>query len=147
MTIDTGKHYTATITTDKGDIQVELLPQQAPETVNNFVFLARDGFYNGLIFFLANPGFSVQGGDPSCTALDQSCRKSGGPGYDLTETVPGDYQDGTLGMANGSQFFIALTSSPEFSKYTPFARVTSGLDVAQSLSAGTKIESVQIQEQ
>lgn len=146
MTIDTSKTYTATIKTELGNIQVELLPSQAPETVNNFVFLAGDGFYNGLVFHYVQQGFEALAGDPSCRDLGETCRKTGGPGYDLTEKVTGEYGAGTLGMANGSQFFIALTGSDQFSDFTPFGRVVSGLAVAEQLTAGTKIQSVEIQE-
>ena len=146
MTIDVTKSYTATIKTELGDIQVELLPSQAPETVNNFVFLAQDDFYDGLVFHYVLQGFEALAGDPTCKDLGESCRKTGGPGYDLTEKVSGEYSAGTLGMANGSQFFIALTGSDQFSEFTPFGRVVSGLSVAEALTEGTKIESVEIQQ-
>ena len=147
MTIDTSKTYTATISTALGDIQLELDASAAPQTVNNFVFLARDGFYDGLVFHQVEPGFDVQAGDPSCLAgLESSCRGDGGPGYDLPQEGAGDFAQGTAGMANGSQFFIALTASEQFSGFTPFARVVAGLDVAERLVVGTEIESVQITE-
>jgi cyclophilin family peptidyl-prolyl cis-trans isomerase len=147
MTIDTSKSYTATIKTSEGDIQVELLPQQAPQTVNNFVFLSRDGFYDNLVFLFADPNFSVNAGDPTCTSAGASvCRGDRGPGYELDEQVSGAFEAGTLGMSNGSQFFIALTASPSFDEFTPFGRVTSGLDVAQRIQKDTVISSIEISE-
>jgi len=153
LTIDPAKHYTATIKTSAGDIQVELFAGQTPQTVNNFVFLARAGFYNGLIFHYAEPSVEVIAGDPSCQASQtalSTCRGSGDPGYQLapeTPTAPVAYQTGTIGMANASQFFIALGNSPHFGEFAPLGRITSGLDVAQKIAKGTAIESVTIQEQ
>ena len=147
LTIDATATYTATIRTASGDIEVELLPGQALETVNNFVFLAQDGFYDGLTFHYVMEGFSAQAGDPSCSvdAPEGVCRGNGGPGYELAEDVGGEFSAGTLGMANGSQFFIALASSDEFEEFAPFGIVTSGLDIAQQLTANTEIESIEIQ--
>ncbi len=148
LSIDAGKRYVATIATELGDIQVELFAEQAPQTVNNFVFLARDGFYNGLPFYYVSPGFSAQTGDPTG-------RGTGGPGYELPQEPAGPFDQGYLGMANGSeqgmnngsQFFIALTKDDRFSAFTPFGRIISGLDVAERLSQGTKIQTVQVEEQ
>ena len=148
LTIDAGKRYIATIKTELGDIQIELDAQQAPQTVNNFVFLARDGFYDGLAFHYIATGFSAQAGDPTGQG-------SGGPGYGLPQEGTGSFEPGTVGMVNGSapgenngsQFFIALTQSEQFNAFTPFGRVISGLDVAEQLQRGMKIESVQITEQ
>lgn len=152
FTIDPAKHYVATIKTALGDIQVELFDDQVPQTVNNFVFLARDGFYNGLIFHRTVEEFTAQAGDPACQAgaSESLCRGSGGPGYDIdpeTPATPVAYEPGTLGMANASQFFIALTKSDEFDQFTPFGRVVSGMDVAERLARGTAIQSIEIQEQ
>ncbi len=149
LSIDPAKKYTATIKTAEGDIQVELLASQVPQTVNNFVFLAKDGFYNGLIFHQVTAGFDAQAGDPSCLAQQSEalCRGSGGPGYDLGQEQPGEFQAGELGMVNGSQFFIALESSPQFDQYTPFGRILSGLDVARKIIQGTAIQSIEISEQ
>jgi len=149
LTIDTSKSYTATIKTSLGDIQVELFADQVPQTVNNFVFLARDGFYDGLTFWQVVSGFDAQAGDPGCQAgqTGDSCRGSGDPGYQLPQEKPGSFDAGTIGMANASQFFIALTGATQFDQFTPFGRVVSGLDVAQQLTKGTPIESVTIQEQ
>jgi len=147
MSIDTTKTYTATIKTELGDIEVQLDAAQAPQTVNNFVFLARDGFYDGLAFHYVAQGFSAQAGDPTGQG-------AGGPGYELPQEAAGTFAAGTVGMANGSapgqnngsQFFIALTAADQFSAFTPFGRVVSGLDVAQQLAIGTRIQSVAISE-
>ena len=149
LTIDTSKRYVATIKTADGDIQVELLASQVPQTVNNFVFLAKDGFYNGLIFHQVTTGFDAQAGDPSCLAQasEELCRGTGGPGYDLPQEQPGQFQAGEIGMANASQFFIALDASDQFSKFTPFGRIISGLDVAEKITQGTAIQSIEISEE
>ncbi len=149
MTIDATKAYTATIKTSLGNIVVALTPVQAAQTVNNFVFLAREGFYDGLTFHQVQSDFSVQAGDPACVAGGdtENCRGTGGPGYDLPPETSGTYSAGTLGMANGSQFFIALTGSSAFERYTPFGTVTSGLEIARRIALGTEIESVTIDEQ
>ena len=150
LTIDTSKRYTATITTALGDIKVDLLASEAPQTVNNFVFLARDGFYNGLTFHQVAQGFDAQAGDPGCQAGHASgstCRGTGDPGYQLPQERPGPFDAGTLGMANASQFFIALSNSLSAGQFTPFGRITSGLDVAQQITQGTPIESITITEQ
>lgn len=146
MRIDSGKRYVATIKTALGEIQVELLADQAPQTVNNFVFLARDGFYDGLTFHQVTQGFDAQAGDPTCTGDSSNCRGDGGPGYDLPQEQPGPFEPGTLGMANASQFFIALAASDQFAQFTPFGRVISGLDVAERLTQGTEIEKIEVNE-
>ena len=149
LTIDADSTYTATIRTASGDIVVELLPGQALETVNNFVFLAQDGFYDGLTFHYVKEGFSAQAGDPACSvdAPEGVCRGNGGPGYEFTEDVDGEFSAGSLGMANGSQFFIVLASSDEFEEFSPFGTITSGLDIARQLTANTEIESIEIRVQ
>jgi len=137
MTIDLNKKYTATIQTSKGNIVLELLPKEAPLTVNNFVFLARDGFYDNTTFFYVVPGFLAQAGDPTGTG-------SGGPGYtfpDEKNTLT--HITGVVSMANrgqpdtnGSQFFI--TYSPQHhldGTHTVFGRITQGMDVAVKLLA------------
>src|SRR5436305_15148587 len=107
MTIDPAKTYTATFETSRGTIVVDLFPKDAPKTVNNFVFLARDGFYDGTVFHRVIPDFMIQGGDPEGSGR-------GGPGYkfeDETKNNPHKHQVGSLSMANaghytyGSQFF------------------------------------------
>jgi peptidylprolyl isomerase len=160
MTIDPSKSYFAVIHTDKGDIRVELFAQQAPQTVNNFVFLARDGFYNGLTFFWVKPDFVAQTGDPENTG-------HGGPGYTIPDENSGQpFVAGTLGMAKkgdeansaGSQFFITLTDQPQLNgEDTSFGRVVEGMDVLLSLTPrdppgadlppGDKVLSIDIEEQ
>jgi cyclophilin family peptidyl-prolyl cis-trans isomerase len=135
MTIDQNKQYTATIKTNYGDIVVELFPKDAPLAVNNFVFLARQGFYDWVKFHRVVKGFVIQSGDPTGTGM-------GGPGYKFAdEPVTRDYVPGTLAMANsgpntnGSQFFITLAdlSGQLPKKYTIFGLVTSGFDVVQEI--------------
>jgi cyclophilin family peptidyl-prolyl cis-trans isomerase len=135
MTIDQNKQYTATIKTNYGDIEVQLFPKDAPVTVNSFVFLARQGFFNGVKFHRVVKGFVIQGGDPTGTG-------TGSPGYRFAdEKITRDYIAGTLAMANagadtnGSQFFITLSdlSGKLPKKYTIFGQVTGGLDVVQKI--------------
>ncbi len=146
LTIEKDAVITATIRTALGDIEVELLLGQALEAVNNFVFLAQEGFYDGLKFHHVASGFSATAGDPACSveAPDGLCRGDGGPGYELAEDATGEFTVGTLGMANGSQFFIALTDSDQFDEFAPFASITSGLDVAEQLVTNTQIDSIEI---
>lgn len=136
MRVDPAKTYTATLVTNKGTIQVELYPGDAPLTVNNFVCLANDGYYNGTPFHRIVKGFVIQGGDPMGTG-------AGGPGYQFKdEPVSKDYERGILAMANagpntnGSQFFIVLEDLrgklPK--NYTIFGRVTEGLDVVDAIA-------------
>jgi cyclophilin family peptidyl-prolyl cis-trans isomerase len=159
MTIDSSKSYFAIIHTEKGDIRVELFAQQAPQTVNNFVFLARDGFYNGLTFFWVKPDFVAQTGDPEETG-------HGGPGYTIADENSGlPFQAGTLGMAKkgdepnsaGSQFFITLADQPQLTGAdTSFGQVVEGMDVlllltprdppGADLPPGDKILSIDIEE-
>jgi peptidylprolyl isomerase len=161
LTIDKAKTYTATIKTDKGEIKVELLDDEAPETVNNFVFLARDHFYDGVTFHRVIPDFVAQTGDPTGTG-------SGGPGYDLpAEQTDVPFSSGVLAMAkpneagapnNGSQFFITLSEEPTLAgKATVFGRVVSGQEVLAELTprdpdraqvdgAGDRIQSITIEE-
>lgn len=145
MQIDTNKKYHAVIKTNKGDINVELNPAEAPQTVNNFVTLARDGFYDGVTFHRVVPGFVIQGGDPTGTGR-------GGPGYQFKdEPVRRPYKAGTLAMANagpntnGSQFFICLEDQPSLPpNYTIFGDVTSGMNVVRSIRQGDVIESITV---
>ncbi len=160
MVIDPEKEYTATIVTEKGEIVIDLLPEQAPLAVNSFVFLAQQGWFDGVTFHRVLPGFVAQGGDPSGSGM-------GGPGYEFdNEVVPELKFDaaGLLAMANsgantnGSQFFITFAPTPDLDGgYTIFGKVTSGMDVAVSLTArdpsqggalppGDKILSVRIDE-
>ena len=128
----------ATITTEKGDIDVDLFTSDAPRAANNFLDLARKGFYDGVIFHRIVPGFVIQGGDPTGTGR-------GGPGYQFPdEPFKGEYMRGTLAMANagpntnGSQFFICLADlAGKLPKnYTIFGQVTKGLDVVDMIAAG-----------
>ncbi len=147
MQINTNKKYHAVIKTNKGDINLELNPAEAPQTVNNFVTLARDGFYDGVTFHRVVPGFVIQGGDPTGTGR-------GGPGYRFNdEPVRRPYKAGTVAMANagpntnGSQFFICLEDQPGLPpNYTIFGDVTSGMNVVRSIRQGDVIESVTVTE-
>jgi cyclophilin family peptidyl-prolyl cis-trans isomerase len=136
MRIDPAKSYTGTLETNKGTIEVEFFPEDAPNTVNNFVCLAEDGYYDQTPFHRIVEGFVIQGGDPTGTG-------SGGPGYRFDdEPVVKDYERGTLAMANagpntnGSQFFIVLDDLrgklPK--NYTIFGRVTDGQDVVDLIA-------------
>src|SRR5579885_2370109 len=147
MQIETNRTYQVLIKTNKGDIKLELNPAEAPITVNNFVTLARDGFYNGVTFHRVVPGFVIQGGDPTGTGR-------GGPGYRFNdEPVRRPYKAGTVAMANagpntnGSQFFICLEDQPGLPpNYTIFGDVTSGMNVVRSIRQGDVIESVTVSE-
>ena len=135
MVIDPSKHYTATINTTKGTMKAELYANEAPLTVNNFVFLSRDGFYNGIKFHRIIKGFMVQTGDPRGDG-------TGGPGYEFKdEPVTRDYTRGTLAMANagpntnGSQFFIVQKDSPGLQKnYTIFGKLTEGFETLDAIA-------------
>jgi cyclophilin family peptidyl-prolyl cis-trans isomerase len=138
MQINVDASYTATLKTDKGEIVIELMPALAPLTVNNFVFLARQGYYDGVTFHRVLPGFMAQTGDPTGTG-------AGGPGYTFAdETSNGLVFDapGLVAMANigqpdsnGSQFFITYAETPHLNgQHTIFGRVTSGMDVALALT-------------
>lgn len=136
MTIDTSRHYTATIETEKGTIVLDLDPGLAPQTVNNFVFLAKQGFYDGLKWHRVVPDFVIQGGDPQGTG-------AGGPGYKFPdEPVTGKYTEGCVAMANagpntnGSQFFICIADDTQKLKplYNLFGYVKSGMDVAKKIT-------------
>jgi peptidyl-prolyl cis-trans isomerase B (cyclophilin B) len=126
----------ATLHTNHGPIEVELYPGEAPKTVDNFVKLARDGFYNGLIFHRVIPDFMIQGGDPTGTGR-------GGPGYQFEDEFNQHKVDrGALAMANagpntnGSQFFIVTADACPWldGKHTVFGRVTSGIEIADKIS-------------
>lgn len=136
FTVDTAKTYTAVLDTNHGEITLELDAGRSPLTVNNFVFLAREGFYDGVIFHRCIPGFVIQGGDPTGTGR-------GGPGYKFRDELdgPGSYSRGTVAMANsgpntnGSQFFICVGDAGLPHSYTIFGQVTSGLDAVDSILA------------
>jgi len=136
MVIDAAKTYTATMKTSLGDIVIALDAKKAPKTVNNLVFLAREGFYDGLTFHRVIPDFMIQGGDPAGNG-------SGDPGYKFEdETSPEDAFDkpGLLAMANsgpntnGSQFFITVSTPTHLNgKHTIFGSVTKGMDVVEKI--------------
>jgi cyclophilin family peptidyl-prolyl cis-trans isomerase len=136
MTIDPKKKYTATMQTDKGDIVLELFADMAPATVNNFAFLAREGFYDGVIFHRVIADFMAQGGDPTG-------KGSGGPGYRFADEFhPSLKHDkpGILSMANagpgtnGSQFFITHVPTPWLDgKHSIFGQIIGGMDVLMSI--------------
>lgn len=136
LSIDLNKTYTAHLDTNHGAITIALIPDRAPQTVNNFVFLANEGFYDGLIFHRVVPGFVIQGGDPAGTGR-------GGPGYKFRDELdkPGSYSRGTVAMANagpntnGSQFFLVLDKVGLPHAYTIFGRVTDGMDAVDSIAA------------
>jgi cyclophilin family peptidyl-prolyl cis-trans isomerase len=146
--IDDSATYEVTIATDKGDIVMELQPRLAPNTVNNFVALARQGFYDNVTFHRVVPEFVIQGGDPEGSGR-------GGPGYRFNdEPVQGDYTLGAVAMANagpntnGSQFFICIDDcTRKLDKaYNLFGYVTSGLDVTQQIRQGDVMRSVTVNE-
>src|SRR5258706_6951424 len=136
MAIDPDKKYTATFTTSRGEIVCELFAKEAPKTVNNFVFLARDKFYDGTVFHRVIPDFMVQGGDPTGTGR-------GGPGYRFEDEFKGNphkHQVGTLSMANaepgtkGSQFFIThIKTNLLVGKHTAFDTFSQGQEICSAI--------------
>jgi cyclophilin family peptidyl-prolyl cis-trans isomerase len=153
MTIDPNKTYRATIKTNKGDIVVDLYPKDAPEHVNNLVFLAREGFYDGLTFHRVEPGFVIQGGDPLGTG-------TGGPGYNIPPEIKRTHPKGALAMArrggppestpsSGSQFYITLDATPFLDgAYTSFGQATpESMSVVEQISRGDVINTITIEEQ
>ena len=136
MSIDLSTTYHATLHTTQGDIELELHAERSPITVNNFVFLAREGFYDGVVFHRVVPGFVIQGGDPTGTGR-------GGPGYKFRDELEGlgSYKRGTLAMANagpntnGSQFFICLADVGLPHAYTIFGQVTEGMEAVDAVAA------------
>lgn len=141
--VDASKKYTATLTTSKGDVVLELYPKQAPLTVNSFVFLANAGWFNNIPWHRVIDGFVAQTGDPTGTGM-------GGPGYEFGDEISADLNfdtEGVVGMANsgsgtnGSQFFITLAPASALNgRYTVFGKVLSGMDVLKSL---TKVDPTQ----
>ena len=146
MQIEMNRTYHVVIKTNKGDIHLELNPAEAPLTVNNFVVLARDGYYDGVTFHRVVPRFVIQGGDPTGTG-------SGGPGYNFKdEAVTRPYKAGTVAMANagpntnGSQFFICLEDQPGLPpNYTIFGDTVTGMDVVRNIRVGDVMQSVTIE--
>jgi len=145
--IDESKLYLVTISTDRGDIVLCLQPKLAPNTVNNFVVLARNHFYDGLKFHRVVQGFVIQGGDPKGDG-------TGGPGYEFAdEPVQGSYTTGCVAMANagpntnGSQFFVCIADDTQLPKqYNLFGQVAKGIDVALKIQQGDVMKSVTVQE-
>ena len=149
MQIDPDKTYRVTLSTSKGDIVLDLFAQYAPNTVNNFVVLARDGFYDGLTFHRVIPNFMIQGGDPSGNG-------TGGPGYKFADEFhmnPLRHETGVISMANagpgtnGSQFFITHAPQPHLDgRHTVFGKVTTGQDVVNAIRQSDTIDTVTVDE-
>lgn len=147
MKIDTEKTYYVTMETERGTIELELYPQYAPKTVNNFAFLAGEGFYDGVSFHRVISEFMIQGGDPTGTGR-------GGPGYrfeDETRGNPLKHDKGVISMANagpntnGSQFFITHGPQPHLDgRHTVFGKVVQGQDVVDAVRQGDRILQVEV---
>lgn len=149
MTVDVTKKYIATIHTAKGNIVVELDPSAAPQTVNNFVYLAMSGFYDGLTFHRVEPNFVIQGGDPAGNG-------TGGPGYDVPPEIKLAHIDGAIAMArtsgppattpnSGSQFYITIGAQPALdNQYTVFGKTIAGLDVVRKIAVGDVIQRIDV---
>jgi peptidyl-prolyl cis-trans isomerase B (cyclophilin B) len=148
MQIDPKKNYQVTIETNRGNIELELYAQYAPQTVNNFVFLAQEGYYDGVSFHRVIDDFMIQGGDPTGTGR-------AGPGYTFKDEVkdnPLKHETGVISMANagpntnGSQFFITHSPQPHLNgRHTVFGKVTSGQDVVDAIRQGDAMTSVTVQ--
>ena len=147
MQIDIAKNYSVSIETNRGTIELELYPQHAPQTVNNFVFLAGQGFYDGVKFHRVIADFMIQTGDPTGTGR-------GGPGYRFADECKGNplkHERGVISMANagpntnGSQFFITHVPTPHLNgKHTVFGKVTKGTDVVDAIRQGDAMVSVKV---
>jgi peptidyl-prolyl cis-trans isomerase B (cyclophilin B) len=147
MQIDVARNYSVSITTNRGTIELELYPQHAPKTVNNFVFLAEQGFYDGVSFHRVIADFMVQTGDPTGSGR-------GGPGYKFADECSGNplkHERCVISMANagpntnGSQFFITHVATPHLNgKHTVFGKVTSGQDVVDAIEQGDTMVSVKV---
>ncbi|MCH8874403.1 peptidylprolyl isomerase [candidate division KSB1 bacterium] len=152
MSIDDSKQYIATIHTDKGQIVMELDALYAPQHVNNFVFLAKEGFFDGLTFHRYDPGFVIQGGDPLGVG-------TGGPGYRIPAEIGLLHEKGAVAMArqgdarnpekksSGSQFYITLKATPFLDgDYSVFGKVVAGMDVVQQIRRGDVMTKVVVEE-
>jgi peptidyl-prolyl cis-trans isomerase B (cyclophilin B) len=149
MQIDPKKSYQVSMETNKGTIEIDLYPQYAPKTVNNFVFLAGEGFYDGITFHRVISNFMIQGGDPTGTGR-------GGPGYKFEDEFTGNplkHETGVLSMANagsgtnGSQFFITHAPQPHLNgRHTVFGKVTKGQDVVNAIRQGDIMDKVTVVE-
>lgn len=147
MQIDPQETCRVTIETNRGDIELELYPKYAPKTVNNFVFLAQEGFYNGLVFHRVIRDFMIQGGDPTGTGR-------GGPGYKFEDELaqnPLRHETGVISMANagpntnGSQFFITHSPQPHLDgMHTVFGKVLDGQEVVNTIQQGDKMLKVTV---
>jgi cyclophilin family peptidyl-prolyl cis-trans isomerase len=150
--IDPNKSYKATIKTPKGDIECDLFADKAPQTVNNFVYLSRAGFYSGLTFHRVVPGFVIQGGDPLG-------KGNGGPGYTVPAEIGLTHSKGALATArlpdqanpkrdsSGSQFYITLDVQPHLDGgYTVFGQVLDGMPVVEKIAVGDLIQEIVITE-
>ncbi|MDE0451332.1 MAG: peptidylprolyl isomerase [Gammaproteobacteria bacterium] len=147
MQIDVSKNYAVSIDTNRGRIELELYPQHAPQTVNNFVFLAGQGFYDGVTFHRVIANFMIQGGDPTGTGR-------GGPGYRFADECDGSplkHERCVISMANagpntnGSQFFITHLATPHLDgMHTVFGKVTGGEDVVDAIQQGDTMISVRV---
>ncbi len=150
LTIDLDKSYTATVDTNHGEIVIELDAARSPQTVNNFVFLARDGYYDGVIFHRVIENFMIQGGDPQGTG-------GGGPGYQFEDEFAGNplkHEIGVISMANsgpntnGSQFFITRQPQPHLDGlHTVFGKVLEGQPIVEAIQQGDVMQKVTIAEQ
>lgn len=153
ITVDANKKYKAIIKTSKGEIECELFAGDAPISVTNFKYLADGGFYDGLTFHRVEPGFVIQGGDPTGTG-------TGGPGYTIPAEIKRKHSRGALAWArtgdavnpdrrsSGSQFYITLDATPFLDgAYTVFGQTTGGMEVVESIRRGDTIESVKIIEE
>ena len=148
--IDTNKIYRVTIESSKGTIELELYAEHAPKTVNSFVFLSQEGFYDGVMFHRVISDFMIQGGDPTGSGR-------GGPGYKFEDEVDGNpliHEAGVISMANagpntnGSQFFITHSPQPHLNgKHTVFGKVVKGQEVVDAIRQGDTMEKVEISEE
>jgi len=149
MQIDPQKDYQVTIETNKGNIEIDLFPEYAPKTVNNFLFLAGEGFYDDVTFHRVISNFMIQGGDPTGTGR-------GGPGYRFEDEFRGNplkHETGSLSMANagpntnGSQFFITHSPQPHLNgRHTVFGQVTKGQEVVNAIREGDRMLSITVAE-
>jgi len=150
MQIDPKKKYSVSMNTNKGLIEIELYPEHAPKTVNNFVFLAKEGYYDGILFHRVINDFMIQGGDPTGTGR-------GGPGYKFEDEFKGNplkHERCVISMANagpntnGSQFFITHSSQPHLNgKHTVFGKVKNGQEVVDLIEQSDKMEQVTVNEE
>jgi len=148
MTIDPSQVYTVKLETSRGDIELELYPEHAPKTVNNFVFLINESFYDGVTFHRVIENFMIQGGDPEGSGR-------GGPGYRFEDELVGNplkHESKVISMANagpntnGSQFFITHLPQPHLDgKHTVFGKVTQGVEVVDAIRQGDLIKKASVQ--